>query len=103
MTLGLPRIRVAVALAALTIGQTIALAQPAAFPPEHHPWGSFPVGSWKLVRTTSETLETSGRVTNITITDTRTSLSAADASSYTLRSEISVDVAGRRIATTPKI
>jgi hypothetical protein len=103
MTLGRPRIRAAIALAALTIAPAIAFAQPVAFPPEHHPWGSFPVGSWKLVRTTSETLDTSGRVTNITITDTRTSLTAADANSYTLRSEISVDVAGRRIATTPKV
>jgi len=78
------------------------LAQDASFPREHHPWGRFPPGSWKLVRTTSETLDDKGRLLSTTRTDTRTTLLAADATSYTLRSDITVEVAGRRIAMTPQ-
>jgi hypothetical protein len=72
-------------------------------PAEHHPWGHFPAGSWKSVRATSETLDAKGQVANITLTDTKTTLVAVDESSYTLRSEITVDVSGRRIATTPQL
>lgn len=77
-------------------------AEQPALPRENHPWGSFPVGAWKLVRTTSETLDGKGKVTNVSVTETRTSLVAADSTSYTLRSEIVLDIAGRRIATTPQ-
>jgi len=79
-----------------------ALAQEGAFPREHHPWGRFPVGSWKLVQTTSETLDDKGRLVSSTRTDTRTMLTAVDDASYTLRSDITVEVAGRRIAMTPQ-
>lgn len=79
-----------------------ALAQEAAYPREHHPWGHFPVGSWKQVRTTSETLDDKGQVANITMTDTRSSLIGADASAYTLRSDVTIEIAGRRIAMTPQ-
>jgi hypothetical protein len=87
---------VAICMAARASGQQI-------IPPEHHPWGSFQVGSWKLVRTTSESLDSKGQVASVTITDTKTSLVATDDSSYTLRSEVTVDVAGRRIASTPHV
>jgi hypothetical protein len=73
------------------------------FPPEHHPWGRFPAGAWKYVRTTTETLDDKGLVASVTITDTRTVLAAADEESYTLRSEVTLDVLGRRIATTPQL
>jgi hypothetical protein len=78
------------------------LAQDSQFPREHHPWGRFPVKSWKLVRTTSETLDEKGRLVSSTRTDTRTTLIAADDASYTLQSDITVEVAGRRIAMTPQ-
>src|ERR1041385_5878244 len=94
--------RIALVLASLAAWPTLVLAQaaqPAAVPRDNHPWGSFPVGSWKLVRTTSETLNSKGQVTNVTAMETRTSLIAADATSYTLRSEIALDVTGRRIGT----
>jgi hypothetical protein len=69
-----------------------------AYPPDHHPWGRFPLGSWKLVRVTTETLDTLGRVANITTTDTKSTLIASDANSYTLRVESTVEAAGRRFA-----
>ena len=51
-----------------------AAAQDVAYPREHHPWGRFPAGSWKHVRTTSETLDDKGQLANTTRTDTRTTL-----------------------------
>jgi hypothetical protein len=92
----------------VTLGVILAGAWPAAgqqieFPPEQHPWGKFPIGAWKYVRTTAETLNDKGQVTNVAITDTRTTLIAADDTSYTLRSEVTLDVLGRRIATTPHV
>src|SRR5205085_8048995 len=73
-----------------------------AFPPEHHPWGRFPVGSWKQVRITSETLDDKGHVVSLTTTDTKTTLQAVDAASYTLRTDATVDVASRLITAAPQ-
>ena len=78
-------------------------AQQPAYPTDHHPWGRFPLGSWKLVRVVSETLDAEGRVANITMTETRTTLVASDASNYTLRIDTTVEVAGRRFASVPQL
>jgi len=72
------------------------------FPRDHHPWGHFPVGSWKLVRTTAELLDDKEQVVNVTTTDTRTTLVAVDATGYTLRTDATVDVASRRIVNAPQ-
>ena len=61
-----------------------------------HPWSGFPVGSWKLVRTFSETLDGEGEVKNITATETRTTLVAMTGETYTLRVEVTVEVGGKR-------
>lgn len=70
---------------------------------EQHPWGRFPVGSWKTVRVVSETLDNDGNVANITSTDTRTTLVAADAKGFTLRVEVTVEVAGKRFVSQPQL
>src|SRR5687767_14038503 len=62
-----------------------AIAADIAVPADQHAWGRFPLGSWKSVRVTSEVLDEAGRITNVTITDTKTTLVVADAASYTLR------------------
>jgi hypothetical protein len=79
-----------------------ALAADLAFPATHHPWGRFPVGSWKLVRTTLESLDDKGHVTSVTTTETRSTLTSKDDSSYTLQTTANVDVASRRITGTPQ-
>lgn len=79
-----------------------AAASDIAIPAEQHAWGRFPVGSWKSVRVTSEVLDEAGRITNVTITDTKTTLVAADAASYTLRVEVTVEVAGKRFSKLPE-
>jgi hypothetical protein len=67
-------------------------------PPEAHPWGRFPVGSWKNVRVTSETLDAQGRIVNTSVTETKTTLVAANDHEYQLKIETTVEVAGKRFA-----
>ena len=77
------RLAFRVTIAAIAISSA-ALADELPFPRDHHPWGHFPVGSWKKVRTTAELLDDKEQVVNITTTDTTTRLVAVDATSYTL-------------------
>ncbi len=93
----------AVVAVAATNAAALRAADTLAFPAEHHPWGHFPVGSYKVVRTTSEALDDKGQVVSVTTTDTRTTLIAADASSYSLQTDATVDVASRRITAAPQV
>src|SRR5262245_25086383 len=94
------RVRILVVLLFMTaLGPAITRAQEVVFPAEHHPWARFPVNSWKVVRTRSEALDEKGQVANVTTTETRTTLVAVDTSSYTLRTDATVDVASRRVKT----
>lgn len=81
----------------------MAAAQEAAIRIEQHPWGRFPVGSWKTVRVISETLDDDGNVANITTTDTRSTLVAADTKGFTLKVEVTVEVAGKRFVSQPQL
>lgn len=83
-------------------GAAACWGQNPAYPPDHHPWGRFPIGSWKLVRVSSEAVDAEGRAGPVTITDTKTTLVAADTSGYTLRVDVTVEVAGRRFASAPQ-
>lgn len=92
----------------LLAGLVLAFAIPCAgqepeVPSDHHPWGRFPVGSWKTVRVTSETLDTQGRLANVTKNETKTTLIAADDTSYTLRIETTVEISGKRFASQPQV
>jgi len=81
-----------------------AAAQPTLpMPREHHPWGQFPAGAWKTVRTTAETFDDKGQVVNVTVTDTQTTLLSVEESAYSLRSIVTVEIAGRRVASTTQI
>lgn len=73
-----------------------AAAQDGGVPAEQHPWGRFPVGSWKLVRVTAENLDALGNLTGTTINETKTTLIAADASTFTLRFEVTIESSGKR-------
>lgn len=67
-------------------------------PPEAHSWGRFPVGSWKTVRVTSETLDPQGHIVSTSVTETKTTLVAANDHEYQLKIETTVEVAGKRFA-----
>jgi hypothetical protein len=73
------------------------------FPREHHSWACFPVGSWKQVRARSETFDEAGRTTSTSSTETKSTLVAVAEDSYTLRVEVTVEVAGKRITAAPRI
>jgi hypothetical protein len=84
------------------LASAMAAAQDGGLPAEHHPWGRFPVGSWKRTRVVVEKLDTLGNVTNTSIYLTKTTLLAADSSTYTLHSEITTEYSGKRIVNTPQ-
>lgn len=84
------------ALALAAGASTVLRAAEGPLPAEHHPWGRFPVGSWKTVSVETETLDAAGKPKSKTTTETKTTLVAADASSYTLKIEVTVDVQGKR-------
>lgn len=84
------------ALALAAGAGTVLRAAEGPLPAEHHPWGRFPVGSWKTVSVETETFDAMGKTKSKTTTQTKTTLIAADASSYTLKIEVTVDVQGKR-------
>jgi hypothetical protein len=103
MRLTFKMLAIGTALGVLAFGPALLAADVLSFPPEHHPWGRFPIGSSKVVRTTSEALDEKGQVVGVTTTDTRTTLIATDPTSYTLQTDATVDVASRRITAAPQI
>lgn len=66
--------------------------------PSHHPWAKFAPGSWKVMRTTSETFDQGKERLAHTVTHTRTELVSRDEHSYTLRVSSEVAVMGKRLA-----
>lgn len=65
-------------------------------PPEAHPWGRFPVGSWKTVRMTTESLDPQGHVVSTSVAETKTTLVQANDLEYQLKIETSVEFGGKR-------
>lgn len=70
---------------------------------QQHPWGQFKIGSWKRVRTVAETLDAQGKVIGACVTETTTKLVDVDESGYTLRIDVSVEVAGKRFPAAPQV
>jgi hypothetical protein len=69
----------------------------------HHPWGRCGEGSWQTVRTVTENLDDRGQITNVSTTETRTTLEQATADGVTLRVEVILEVGGKRLMTQPQI
>ena len=68
----------------------------------YHPWGRFHPGSWTQLRQITETLDTSGRVVSLSTTDTRTTLVQVTADGVTLKVDVTVELAGKRLANPPQ-
>jgi hypothetical protein len=68
-----------------------------------HPWAQHSIGSWKEVRVVTETLDASGKVESSSTMETKTTLVAVDASSYRLKVDATVEIAGRRFQSNPKL
>ncbi len=68
----------------------------------HHSWARFQPGAWKLVRVVTESLDESGRVTGVNITETKTSLVSVDVNGVVLEVEVGVEVAGKQFDGQPQ-
>ncbi len=90
-------------LAGAILAASACAAQEPDLPADQHPWGRFPVGSWKSVRVTTQTLDAGGNVASVTCTETRTTLVAADRTSYSLHVQSSVEIAGKRFVAQPQV
>jgi len=86
-------------LAALAAGAE----QPGSVSRQHHPWGRFEPGAWKLVRVTTQTLDEQGLVVSSSTNETRTTLISLDDEGVVLRVEAVVEVAGKRFAAEPRV
>jgi hypothetical protein len=90
-----------IALLPLTVG--IAAAADLEVLRNSCPWVRFPVGSWKQVRVTVESLDSQGYVTGRTITETKTTLESLDEQGVVLRVESTYEVRGKRISNEPQL
>jgi hypothetical protein len=68
----------------------------------HHSWARFQPGAWKLVQVVTESLDESGHVVGVNITETKTSLSGIDADGVVLEVEVGVEVAGKQFNGQPQ-
>lgn len=94
-------VTVAAALLAVPLWWTTGLSQGGSIG-DLHPWARYGLGSWKQVRVFTETLDKNGLVESVSTTDTKTTLVKFDEGSYTLKAEVTVEVAGKRFQAEPK-
>lgn len=69
----------------------------------HNSWRRFHRGSWKQVRTTTETLDGEDRVVATNITETKTTLESIAPDAITLKIEVSYAVGGKWFTAEPQI
>ncbi len=86
----------AAALAPPAAGQVVA------FPREHHPWGRFQPGAWKVVRVVTSTIDAQKKATPTSTTETRTRLEALNETTVKLTIETSVEVADKKVDAQPQ-
>jgi hypothetical protein len=91
-----------VALVLLLLGPGTALCQETAITRYLHPWGRFQEGAWKRYRDVTETLDERGVVTNLSVTETKTTLQKVEGDGVTLLVEAVVDIAGKQLSTQPR-
>ncbi len=70
---------------------------------EHHPWGCFRPGAWRVVRVITETMGEDGEVSSTSTTETRTTLQAVNQRELTLLVEVTVEAAGKRFDGKPQV
>jgi hypothetical protein len=90
-------------MAVCLLGVLPCAGQTPTLPHEQHPWAKFPIGSWKTVQVIGETLDVHGNVTNITSTESRSTLLEVHEHSYTLRVDVTVEVSGKRFPTQTQV
>jgi len=90
------------ALAVMALATTPLHAQRACIPREHHEWGRFNEGSWTQVRKVAEEFDERGNLKSVSTIETKTTLTRVTTTGCTLRLEVTVEVAGKRIVAQPR-
>jgi hypothetical protein len=88
--------------AGLILAAHPASAQTVAIPREKHAWGKFAPGAWIKVRKLTEELNPQGDPTNVSTTETKTTLLQLDEKKFVLQSEVTVEVSGKRFTAQPR-
>ncbi len=84
------------------LGARCCAAEQVGISARHHSWARFQPGAWKLVRVVTESLDDSGRVISVNVTETKTSLLRVDADCVVLEVEVGVEVAGKQFDGQPQ-
>lgn len=92
-----------VALWLAAISASVASAQAPDAARTRHSWGRFKPGAWKQVRVETDTFDEKGQFTGKSVTETLTTLEAVTDRDFTLRVEVTVDVAGKRFSSQPQV
>ena len=85
-----------------TLGAPWCAAEEPGISARHHSWARFQPGAWKLVRVVTESLDESGHVIGVNVTETKTSLLRIDADGVVLEVEVGVEVAGKQFDGQPQ-
>ena len=85
-----------------TLGAQWCSAEEGGISARHHSWARFQPGAWKLVRVVTESLDESGRVIGVNVTETKTSLLRFDKGGVVLEVEVGVEVAGKQFDGQPQ-
>ena len=85
-----------------TLGARCFAAEEAGISARHHSWARFKPGAWKLVRVVTESLDESGHVMSVNVTETKTSLLRIDVDGVVLEVEVGVEVAGKQFDGQPQ-
>ncbi len=91
-----------IGLVLTTFGAQCCAAEDGGISARHHSWARFQPGAWKLVRVATESLDESGRVNGVNITETKTSLLRVDTDGVVLEVEVGVEVAGKQFDGQPQ-
>jgi hypothetical protein len=70
---------------------------------QHHLWGRFQPGAWKMARTVTQTLNEKEQVVNTSTTETRTILASVGKDGVVLEVQVIVEVAGKRFEAEPQV
>src|SRR3972149_6268628 len=84
-------------LAPSVLGQDLTKETP--LPPQLHPWALFDPGAWKLVRVITENFNEQGAVTQVSTSESKTTLLDVGDDGVTLEMKGSVEMAGKRFDT----
>ncbi len=66
-------------------------------------WESFGKGAWKQVRVYRETFDETGKLASASTADAKTTLQEIDAKGFTLRVDVTVEVAGKQFTAQPQV